>query len=107
VEILHEWRDEIEAGVDRDEPKNQLTRLAGYSVRELAEYLGRSPSTIRDWLRRGEFPGAYKLGREWRIPKADVEAFLERQKEGRKRERRRGKSQPVTIGEWRKQKRSR
>ena len=47
----------------------------------LAELFGKRPSTVRAWVERGDFPGAYKLnGREWRIPLSAVEAFRHSQR---------------------------
>jgi len=37
--------------------------------------------TVRGWVERGDFPGAYKLnGKEWRVPVSGVEAFQNRQR---------------------------
>lgn len=48
------------------------------SVQEVAELLGRAPSTIRGWIGEGLFPGAYRLrGREWRIPRRDLTRLRE------------------------------
>ncbi len=50
------------------------------TVEQVAEKLGRAPSTIRNWVREGRIPGAYKLrGRENRIPRAALRSFLERE----------------------------
>lgn len=50
------------------------------TVTELAEALGKARSTITVWLQAGLIPEAYKLrGVEWRIPRAAVRAFLDRQ----------------------------
>src|SRR5205807_8012579 len=47
----------------------------------LAELFGKRPSTVRAWVERGDFPGAYKLnGREWRVPLSAVEAFRDSQR---------------------------
>lgn len=54
------------------------TGLADPTIEEVARELGRAPSTVRGWRLAGEFPGAYQLGREWRIPRADVRAYLDR-----------------------------
>lgn len=48
------------------------------TVPDVAARFDKAPTTIRDWCRQGRFPEAYRLrGREWRIPPADVEAFIE------------------------------
>jgi hypothetical protein len=46
------------------------------TVHAVAGRFNKSDSTIRTWLGRGEFPGAYLLhDKEWRIPLAAVEAM--------------------------------
>jgi hypothetical protein len=46
------------------------------TVPDLVRLLGKTPSTIRSWLRDGLFPGAYLLhGKQWRVPRSAVEAF--------------------------------
>jgi hypothetical protein len=48
---------------------------------DLARLFGKRPSTVRAWVERGDFPGAYKLhGKEWRVPASTVEAFQDRQR---------------------------
>jgi excisionase family DNA binding protein len=41
-----------------------------------AKRLGIKLRTVLDWLRTGKLP-AYKFGRQWRIKRADLEAFIE------------------------------
>jgi excisionase family DNA binding protein len=51
------------------------------TVEEVATNLRLSQQTVRRWLRRGDFPNAYRLGGTkagWRIPQADVEALKKR-----------------------------
>src|SRR2546426_5067318 len=46
------------------------------TIRDLAQLFGKRLSTVRAWVERGDFPGAYKLhGKEWRLPVSAVEAF--------------------------------
>jgi excisionase family DNA binding protein len=53
------------------------------TIAGLAQLFGKRPSTVRAWVERGDFPGAYKLnGREWRIPNSAVDAFKDRQRGG-------------------------
>ena len=55
--------------------------LVDLSIHDLGQLFGRRPSTIRQWLERGDLPGAYKLfGREWRAPRSAVDAFLKSQR---------------------------
>lgn len=58
-----------------------------YSVEQAANILGVSARTIRNWIKKGRFPNAYKLDPQskkssYKIPKIDVDSFLrERQDE--------------------------
>src|SRR6059036_287508 len=52
------------------------------TIQELATMFGKRPSTVRAWVERGDFPGAYKLhGKEWRVPPSAVEAFQDAQRQ--------------------------
>ena len=54
-----------------------------YKVAELARMWRVTERTIQLYIEAGEFPNAYKVGRgrgsHWRIPAADVRAFIQRQ----------------------------
>lgn len=51
------------------------------TINGLAQLFGKRPSTVRAWVERGDFSGAYKLnGREWRVPLSAVEAFRDSQR---------------------------
>lgn len=53
--------------------------MADLTVADVAEALGRAESTVRGWLLEGALAG-YKLrGREWRVPRASLREFLDRQ----------------------------
>ena len=81
--------------------------LADFRVGEVATELNRSPATVRSWCREERIPGAYRLrGREWRIPRDGLRAFLEGEaKRPAKREEapldRPGRT--VDLGAWRKE----
>lgn len=45
------------------------------TVAQLATRYGRKPVTIRSWVEAGRFPGAFHVGRTWRVPVAAVQAF--------------------------------
>jgi len=52
-------------------------------------------STVRAWVERGDFAGAYKLhGKEWRVPASAVEAFQNGQ-------RRRTAKSKARLSAWR------
>ncbi len=53
--------------------------VADLTVTEVAEQLGRKPSTIRGWIAAGQIR-TYRLGREHRIPPQTLEEFLERRR---------------------------
>lgn len=51
------------------------------TIPELARLFGKRPSTVRAWVERGDFAGAYKLhGKEWRIPAAAIAEFQSNQR---------------------------
>ena len=84
-------------GVPAVEPPGPPARV-DLTIRDLAQLFGKQPSTVRPWVERGDFPGAYKLhGKEWRVPMSAVDSFQHRQ--------RRAKSD-AGLSAWRKVKRS-
>lgn len=54
---------------------------------QVAKILGAAVVTIHFWIKDGEFPNAYQLRPHkkstWRIPKSDVDAFIERRRKQR------------------------
>lgn len=51
------------------------------TVDDLGTLFGKRPSTVRAWIERGDFPGAYKLhGKEWRVPASALDAFQQAQR---------------------------
>ncbi len=50
------------------------------TAQEAAERLSRTPRLIQSLCGRGAFPGAFRIGRDWRIPKASVTARKRLQK---------------------------
>lgn len=109
VNIPAEWLlEELENEVIEDAPQDD-SPIADITVEQLAGELNRSPSTVRGWLSSGAFPGAYRLqGREWRIPRTEVEAFLNRQRPQKPvavRQAPRRQRTPADLGAWRKTRR--
>lgn len=51
------------------------------TVEEAADLIRIHPETLRQWLREDKFPGA-KIGDNWRIRRADIDAFFEKTKRG-------------------------
>jgi hypothetical protein len=75
------------------------------SIRELAVEFQRATSTVRGWLARGDIDDAYQLqGRAWRIPRASVQRFREKQQAASRRDTGRAKHRTTqaSIGQWRK-----
>jgi hypothetical protein len=72
-EVLLDAENRLRAG--RSAPPAEL------SAKVLADELGKKPATARAWCEQGLFPNATKLRGEWRIPRSDVTAFLESQRE--------------------------
>ena len=47
-----------------------------YSAREAAKVLGTGNDKVQSLLKKGEIP-AYREGRNWKIPKKSLEAYVE------------------------------
>lgn len=43
----------------------------------VAEQLQLHPYTVRKMLREGQFPGAFQIGRRWRIPEPALKAWID------------------------------
>lgn len=47
--------------------------------KEVAAYFRVRPNTVLEWLSRDDvFPGAFKIGGSWRIPREDVKEYSRR-----------------------------
>jgi len=51
-----------------------FTSKPNFSVKELAELLGKDPKTIRRWIHARKLR-AMKLGRDWMISRGDLKRF--------------------------------
>lgn len=60
-------------GQARDEPQ-PATRL--YTYDDLAQMLGKSKSTVREWVRAGQFGEPVTVGSSTRVPQAGVDKFI-------------------------------
>lgn len=47
-----------------------------YTTVEVAEHLHLAPSTVAAYAASGQFPGAFKIGIDWRFPEASVTEFI-------------------------------
>ncbi len=51
------------------------------TVDEIADMLQVSIDTVRNWINRKKDPlPAFKLGREWRVERVDLERFIQERK---------------------------
>lgn len=57
-----------------------------FKVAEVAAMLRATPAAIRQRLREGTL-GGFRVGTDWRIPKADLDAFIERNRNSYRPER--------------------
>ena len=57
-----------------------------FTVAEVAAMLKATPAAIRQRLRDGTL-GGFRIGTDWRIPKADLDAFIERNRNSYRPER--------------------
>ena len=69
-------RADLLALVERETDEAPTISLRDLSVEEVAEQVGRAPSTVRGWLTSGALRG-YKLnGRDWQVPAAALADYL-------------------------------
>jgi excisionase family DNA binding protein len=68
-------RDELARWIDAGDPEP----LADLTVQEIAEIVGRRPSTVRGWCAAGELRAYRFRGREWRIPATALREFQDRE----------------------------
>ncbi len=62
------------------QPDGDEGAVSDLTLSEVAGRVGRAPSTVRGWCSRGVLTGAYRLnGRDWRVPTAALDTFLEAQ----------------------------
>ena len=73
------------------------------TLEEVGKRVGRSISTVRTWCNSGQLPGAFRLnGREWRVPEASFDAFLDAQQDGGGKDTRiSALSEDNDLGSWR------
>lgn len=77
VATLREWLDSDTAGDEAEAgPTGGSLPDAGLTIADVAAHTHRTTSTVRGWVSAGRFPNAFRIGREWRIPRDDLAAFL-------------------------------
>lgn len=60
-----------------DPPPVQTQGSELLTIKDVARLLKIKPDTLYRWVKRGQLPGV-KIGKEWRIPRSDVEKFVGR-----------------------------
>ena len=55
-----------------------------YTAKQIAEKLGLHPRTVLTFFKQGKIPGL-KIGRTWKATEADIDAYLEQQREAARR----------------------
>ena len=53
------------------------------TIKEVAEYLKIKEQTVYALVAKGDIPG-FKVGGSWRFDKADIDAWIEKQKQAQK-----------------------
>ena len=104
VPVPREWLLELLSSGQHTTAEPSPVPPADLTVAQIASRYGRHASTVRVWLERGAFPGAYKLrGRDWRGPAAGLAAFAasERAREVGTPAARRGPRKAADLGAWR------
>ena len=71
VEVVKGWLSENGSGLDHD-----------LTVGEVAKFFGRSPSTIRAWIRAGRLEAYHFRGNEYRITHSALERFQNQERNG-------------------------
>ena len=72
-------RADLVALLDGDGSETGVGSGRDLTVEQVADETGRAASTVRDWLRSEALRG-YKLnGRDWRVPRAALDEYLEAQ----------------------------
>lgn len=102
-------RDDLLAMLEEDGAENSPAErstavLDDLTVEDIMQATNRARSTVCGWMPELKRLGAYKLGREWRVPRATWEAFL-----AKRRDRQQGAAAPssarrsskVDTGSWR------
>lgn len=56
--------------------KKELAKDRKFNINETSEIIGISTRTIYTYIRKGIFPNAKKIGREWQIPENDIRNYL-------------------------------
>ncbi len=72
------------------------------TLEEAAELVGRSVSTVRTWLNKGQLEGFKLNGRSWRIREGAFQAFIEHQESGEPEPSTIRSSSSGDLGAWRK-----
>jgi hypothetical protein len=98
VPVPREWLLDLLDGTTA--PSNDVEPTGDLTVSDIAARFGRTTTTVRGWLARGLFPGAYLLrGRSWRVPAGAVEAFVRQEQQPTDKP---ASTPVVSLSAWRK-----
>jgi len=75
--------------------------LGDYTVAQVADMFGRSPQTVRDWIKAGRLRAYMFNDREYRITRTAVEEFVEEQKSGNGDASSGGRKNTANLSAWR------
>ena len=102
VSLPIDWlRQELERSGNGGPARNGEVEV-DYSVQKVAELWGRRPGTVRDWIRSGRLEGYLFNRKEYRVPRAALERFLEEQRSGSTKPRQASvPARPADLGAWR------
>ena len=80
---LDAWTARRQQGAEGDKERRQhiaddKKSSALLNVKEVAEYLRVTESTVYTWSQKGKLPGI-KIGRRWKFRQVDIDAWIERQ----------------------------
>ena len=53
-----------------------LDQKTSYIIPDVAQLLFKSEVTVRRYIKNNQIKGWYKMGKEWRIEKEDLESFI-------------------------------
>ncbi len=60
-----------------------------YDAQKLAKFFGVSRKTVWDWCKSGKLP-AFKIGKEWKVRKEDLQKLINRKVQSRGKEKPQG-----------------
>ena len=90
--LLTQPRADLIALLEADMRETGIVSPRDLTVKEVAKETDRAPSTVRDWLLSGALRGYKFNDRDWRVPRAALEEYLDAQSKPTRSLRRRSSS---------------